>query len=262
MNIPLDEAVEAADGERVDEALQRLGRGDVLGAQEMLRDVTSRTPESCPRVRGPPERLIIRFWTQAEFIHYATVNRGKMSGDVFWSRSAYPRAWFYLGFIEVARGDFAAALSYFEACGRLEPDHPRLRNEHAFALWQMGRRQEAVVLYQSVASGPPEVLPSERARAIRAIGFALIESGHLDHAEAHFLISLQLDPDSEIAQAELAYIADLRRGGPKVSSAAVEAGPSGVRPIPAPQHAPPDETPATAPIVSAPSKKAWWEFWK
>ena len=50
----------------------------------------------------------------------------------------------------------------------------------------------------------------EEAVALRGIGFALIELGRLDEAEAVFLESLEADPDNEAALNELRHIEHLR----------------------------------------------------
>jgi len=50
-----------------------------------------------------------------------------------------------------------------------------------------------------------------RRRAMRGIGFSLIEAGDLDGAEAMFRRVLEIDPSDERALSELAFIAERRR---------------------------------------------------
>lgn len=53
-----------------------------------------------------------------------------------------------------------------------------------------------------------------RRRAMRGIGFSLIEVGDLDGAEAMFMRVLEIDPNDARALNELAFIAERRRGAP------------------------------------------------
>jgi tetratricopeptide (TPR) repeat protein len=50
----------------------------------------------------------------------------------------------------------------------------------------------------------------DRARSLRGIGFALVELGRLDDAEAAYRDSLALEPDNKLAQDEITAIARLR----------------------------------------------------
>ena len=57
---------------------------------------------------------------------------------------------------------------------------------------------------------PEEVRMDELLRAKRGIGFVLIELGKLDEAESKFRECLELDPNDEKAENEIAYIESLR----------------------------------------------------
>lgn len=60
---------------------------------------------------------------------------------------------------------------------------------------------------------PEELRVTELTRAIRGIGFSLIEIGDLDGAETLFNESLELDPADERSPEELQYIQKLRADG-------------------------------------------------
>jgi Flp pilus assembly protein TadD len=77
------------------------------------------------------------------------------------------------------------------------------------------RWQEAHDAYAAVL-----ILPNDdfNARAYRGMGFALIELERLDDAEKALNTSLKLDPNNASTKGELAYIEQLRRGGPKQSA--------------------------------------------
>lgn len=75
-----------------------------------------------------------------------------------------------------------------------------------------GRWQEAHDTYKAALNLPGD---SHEARMYRGMGFSLIELNRLDEAQAAFDQSLKIEPNNASAKAELAYIAQLRRGGPK-----------------------------------------------
>ncbi|MDR2212490.1 MAG: tetratricopeptide repeat protein [Pseudomonadales bacterium] len=92
-----------------------------------------------------------------------------------------PLFWFELGHIRQLQGDWAAMLLVFTQA--LE--------------------------FVEFAS-PEDTKNSERARALRGQGFALIELGRLDEAQAAFEQSLQNEPGNPTAEGELKYIEQLR----------------------------------------------------
>jgi tetratricopeptide (TPR) repeat protein len=55
----------------------------------------------------------------------------------------------------------------------------------------------------------------DKARSFRSRGFALVELGRLDDAEAAYRDSLRLEPDNGLAKEEMGYIARLRTGAPR-----------------------------------------------
>lgn len=89
-----------------------------------------------------------------------------------------------------------------------------LMSEKGAALDMLKRYSQALDIFdQALAS---HVLTAhDRARLDRGRGFALTELNRLDDAEAAFRDSLQQEPGNQRAQAELGYIARLRKGGPK-----------------------------------------------
>lgn len=102
--------------------------------------------------------------------------------------------------------EWAVKLSPYNAhyLGELAELHKGERDwNKALALFE-----EAVAAAQ--AWSPDEVKKSELGRALRGVGFVLIELGRLDEAEAKFRQCLDLDPNDAGAQGELNYIRDLR----------------------------------------------------
>ena len=83
---------------------------------------------------------------------------------------------------------------------------------HTFPLEQIA---EAYDLFAQAAKdarsfSPASEKTAELGRALRGMGFTLIEKGRLDEAEKLFRECLQLNPDDGKAKSELRYIEDHR----------------------------------------------------
>ncbi len=216
---------EAADARKVDQAIATLRQGDLQTAERLLREVVANTPPDYVNAFEQDGALVVKFWDQEEFIYH--VLRQKERGqerDVIWRENAYPRAHYYMGFLEVERGRPEQALQWMDAGQKLEPQQPHFRLEKGKALSSLGDFQGALALYSETLAMGDAISPLDRAAALRGQGFQLIELNRLDEAEACFLNSLELDPTSEVALGELGYIAHLRGGGAIAPSETVKTG--------------------------------------
>lgn len=216
---------ETADAQKVDQAIATLRQGDLRTAERLLREVIANTPPNYVNAYDQDGTLYVKFWDQEEFIYY--VLRQKERGteqDVIWRENAYPRAYYYMGFLEVERGRPQEALQWMDAGQKLEPQQPHFRLEKGKALSSLGDFPGALTLYSEVLVMGEDISPMDRAAALRGQGFQLIELNRIDEAEACFLDSLALDPTSEVAHGELGYIAHLRKGGSIAPSETVKTG--------------------------------------
>ena len=157
--------------------------------------------------------LIIRFWDNAEFLHYVTWK--EPTQNIIWNVSAYPRAFFYMGFIGVAERDYQSAIGYLDRAAALEPTNPKITLEKAQALMGLKRPSEALKLFEQVSTVGPFTSGAEVARGLRGKGFVLIELGRMAEAEDALNESLKLEPNSDVAKNELRYLAQLKSGGVK-----------------------------------------------
>jgi tetratricopeptide (TPR) repeat protein len=214
---------EAFDAERVDTAFKALGAGNLDLAESVLLSVIGNTPPDYSSVQEDHNGLTIKFWDQAAFLHYVNWHKsqGTANKSIRWLYNAYPRAYFYLGFLHVKQGKFDQAIEFLDKGERLEPTNPLFTLEKAFALVHSGRCREALVLYERVAEIGPFVRARDVATAWRGRGAAFIELGDLDRAETAFTVSLQFEPGNNVAINELLYIKQLRRGGRAASSETV-----------------------------------------
>src|SRR5665811_349356 len=101
------------DSENVAKAIQAIAAGDLPGAKQLLVSVIKNVPEKYAYQSATEDGGIsMAFWDQQEFIHY--VNWAKPTQKLYWFVSAYPRAFFYLGFIAVAERDYQTAIDYLD----------------------------------------------------------------------------------------------------------------------------------------------------
>jgi tetratricopeptide (TPR) repeat protein len=263
---------ETQDARKVDEALVLLQAGDVTAAEAILQQVIANCPSEYANVLEDPDgSLAIKFWDQQEFVHYVLWQKQQgTERGIRWIANAYPRAYYYMGFICVKTRQYERAVKYLDSGQKLEPMNAKFTFEKAQALVHSGKKEQALALYEEIHELGPHVSLRDIAIARRGRGFVLIELGQLDEAEEAFKSSLVCEPDNAVALNELQYIEHLRRGG-------------GTRPMEAvPTKAPslsecalcgkPFSKGVVVIIKGVPRSvcekcerkktKSWWQFWK
>lgn len=108
------------------------------------------------------------------------------------------------------------AIRYGQRGIALNPDHALLRTELSNSYVQSGRPAEGLAVLDGYLARHPDISVFDAGLVLRTQGFALIELGRLDEAEAAYRQALVLEPDHRGAQDELTYIAQLRSGGDKL----------------------------------------------
>jgi tetratricopeptide (TPR) repeat protein len=226
----VDTNTETQDAAKVDQAVAAILAGTTAEAEALLLSVIANTPAEYSNTAEEPDgTLKIKFWDQNEFIHYVMWQKQKgTERKIRWVKNAYPRAYFYLGFICVKTKQYKQALEYLEQGQALEPTNPKFSFEKAQALVHSGEKEQALALYQAVHEVGPHVSARDLAIAHRGRGFALIELNRLDEAEAAFKSSLEIEPNSSIAMGELQYIARLRKGERALPGKAVQTQPQNI----------------------------------
>jgi len=182
-----------------------------------LLSVVQNTPKGYRHTTAANDALSMRFWDQREFINF--VQKAPPSRQTYWIISAYPRAYYYLGFISVAEGRYQDAIGYLDSGAALEPTNPKFKTEKAHALSKSGRFSEALAALDGIAGPGPHVSEDMFAMVLRSRGASLIELGDLDAAEKAFNGSLEYAPDNKVALNELRYIRQLAASGQKASGA-------------------------------------------
>jgi tetratricopeptide (TPR) repeat protein len=215
-NTSTEDAVEAEDAERVNTAMAALQAGDTRAAESLLLNVVQRSPSNYIYQYEKDGTCFIKFWDNHEFMHYVLWQKKQGAAkSITYIGSAYPRAYFYLGFLHVKTREYDRAVDFLDQGLALEPTNPKFRFEKAQALVGMKRFREALALYDSVNAIGPHVSPHDLAVALRGRGFVLVEMEDLAPAERAFQESLKIEPGNDVACNELRYIAQLRQGGVK-----------------------------------------------
>lgn len=124
-------------------------------------------------------------------------------------------ALFLKGFALVDLGSTEAAGPLFERAVALSPANSQYLSE--LGEWHKNRREwdQAFARFKKAEDVAGIVSEHrrkpERSRALRGMGFVLIEQGKLDEAEAMFRKCLEIDPNDEGAKGELEFIRQQRR---------------------------------------------------
>lgn len=211
-----EQELEKADAKRVDEAMSLIKRSSYGEANQILLSVVRNAPTDYRHTTVVNDKQFMRFWDQGEFVNF--VQKDPPSRQTYWVMSAYPRAYFYLGFISVAEGRLEKAIEYLESGALLEPTNPNFKTEKAHALIKSCRFSEALAAVEGITGPGPYVSEEMFATVLRSKGAALIELGDLDEAAKTFAQSLEFAPNNKVALNEIKYIRHLAASGKSSSS--------------------------------------------
>ncbi|MEA3062357.1 MAG: hypothetical protein QOJ94_2138 [Sphingomonadales bacterium] len=146
----------------------------------------------------------------AEAILYAGMAAEQKKAAVV-TPKAYCYGIYLKGFALIDLNRSEEARSYLERAIALAPDNSQFLGE--LGEWYKNRRDwdKARELFQQAAGAsafsPDDRKSFDKRRALRGLGFILVEEGKLDDAEKMYRDCLAIDPSDEKARAELDYIA-------------------------------------------------------
>jgi tetratricopeptide (TPR) repeat protein len=179
----------------------------------LLKDFVSEIPADWKPVEVFKTKIDVSYWSMEEFISHAPYYDPNDSEKmVMWVTPSYSKAFYLLGFIYAEKRDWLKAMAFIEKGISLEPDHPLLLCEKAMILSRLGSHQEAHDLFLNAAEIRPGAPSSQKARALRGAGIALIDLKRLDEAEEILKKSLEIEPENSTALSEMDYIRGLRKG--------------------------------------------------
>lgn len=139
----------------------------------------------------------------------AQARKNAVTLDTTWCNALFIKA-----YILIDRNKLADAGLYLKKATEMSPLNAHYLNEYA-EWYKINRNWQAAYDGFSQARGlrefsPPTHADQIEARALRGMGFCLIELGKLDEAEKMFTDSLKLAPGNPSALNEIGYIQELR----------------------------------------------------
>lgn len=144
----------------------------------------------------------------------AALARGP-KGPITDYQNPYPIIALTLGLYFNEKGDPRKAVGFLDKGLALWPLHPALTSEKSAALVLLKDWAGSLAINEAALADATPKAPTDEARLLRGKGFALIELGRLDEAEAAYRRSLELQPGHGGALHELSYIEGQRGGAPK-----------------------------------------------
>lgn len=204
---------EARDAELVDLAAKAIYVDNYKKAESLLEKVIDNTPQEYLYRYQENGSLVVKFWNQQEYNQYCSWQKKQGQNQaVIWIKSAYPRAYYFLGFLKIKTKQYEEAIEYLEKGRKLEPTNPKFNFEQAQALFGLQRYSEALKLYEDIKELGPHISKYDLAKALTGKGSTLLEIGELEAAEAAYSQSLQFEPHNYLVMSKLKYIQDLRNG--------------------------------------------------
>ena len=202
--------VEEKDAHKMDKAVQAVDERNLTTARTLLKEIIANTPKDYRNTYEDGKQVFVRVWDKDEYSHFMQETSNQDGKKVTPIPSVYPRAYYYLAYIDVEEKKFDSALTNLEQCLKLDPEQPRCLTEMALIYVQREQHEQAVSLYDRALKSHGYVSPKMKAVALRGKGVNLINLGQLDLAEKCLKESLEYEPGNELAKKELIVIAGLR----------------------------------------------------
>lgn len=211
-----DQQTEQADLKKLKRAQDLMSLNDLIGAKSLLEAIAANVPDKYQTIEEDETRIIFRCWDEDEFEAFLTycITVGEKR-EVVSQQSVYPKALYLLANVAVEEGQSEKALDLLNKVIALEPNQPRCFAEIAFIASMNKDFEASFALYQKAMNVRPYCGEFLKALILRGLGTQSIELGNLGDAENYLNESLIIDPGNESALHELAYIAHLKKGGPK-----------------------------------------------
>ena len=209
-------AMDAQSEEVLNEGIGALKAGRV---EEAINEYFNKVLDYFGKKYADEKRRIYCARTPAETLNYLTRAAADKESAI-----AAPKTWAYAFFMkgyalmDLRRGPEAKPL--IERAVALSPNNAQFLSELGQIHQSAGNWPKALETFQHAEESardvsPPETRGTDLSRAMRGVGFALIELGRLDEAEKKFRQCLELNKGDQKAIGELKYIQNLRekKGG-------------------------------------------------
>ena len=212
--LQFENGVGCEQGPKVSAARELIGRKKFTEAGEMLDAVIAFFETRYVTTNA----ACVSFETKADFQRFLT-----QSGltNAVWLDWSYKQAYYFKAFIATELSEHEQALRLLDQVLRVSPDDVGALSEKGNIYNITGRPRSGLEQYRKAYELAKDVdaRKAMAARALRGMGYAYVELGRLQEAEAAYRDSLTLEPDNRIALEELTFIDALRKkrappGGP------------------------------------------------
>jgi tetratricopeptide (TPR) repeat protein len=173
-----------------------------------LSSIISKTPKNYKNSFKYNNKNYYKFWNDSEFDEY----KREVDPSINFFPNIYPFACYLLAIIEIERGNFDSAMSVLNFGIELQPDHPTLLSELGFLFQRKYKltKESSLLLssnnfFSNAISSREFNTASQKARALRGLGYNFIDLNDLFKAKKYYQKSLKLI-DSKIARNEINLI--------------------------------------------------------
>lgn len=205
--------IEKEDAKKVDEAISGLNSGlNPQGSLSLLFEVINNFKGEYIHIFQDGQNLYGKFWDIHEHLNFSyNFKEASKYDQIIWLPSAYPRAYYWIGFVASKTNQHDKAIIMFNSGQELEPTNPMFLIGLANSYNKLGDHQSSLELYSQVNEIDEFTSPKIKAVALRGEGVQLIELKRLEEAKISLYKSLEYDPNNEIAINELMYIDELQK---------------------------------------------------
>lgn len=177
-------------------------------AQPLIEGLLGSMPKGWSPLIETPKTIKGHFWDIEEFRVYSR-EFNALEKSIAWVSPSYSKLWWYLAVIKEKQKLYPKAVECILRGLRLEPDHPCLWIQLGLTLTSVRRLGLALLAFEKARSVRAWAPRSVKAWALRSQGYACVELRRLSEAKRAYQLSLELDPHSETATSELAYVEHL-----------------------------------------------------
>jgi len=205
--------IEYNDSQKVDESIKIIKSGlNPKSTILQLFEVIKNAPKEYVYKFQEGRKLYVKFWDRDEMTHFS-MNYADASkyDEIVWLSSAYPRAYYWIGFAASNSNQHDKAIIMFNSGQEIEPTNPLFLIGMGHSYNKMGNYKISLECYSEVSDVNEFTSPKIKAVALRGEGVQLIELKRLEEAKIRFYKSLEYDPNNEIAINELMYIDELQK---------------------------------------------------
>ncbi len=168
-----------------------------------------------PIMHSPRTQQESLFYTLEGLLLSAVKGTEKKQVNIYRVPYVFSEAYYLRGSLNISLGRLDLGKEALEQALALAPSNSLFLSELGYIYQAENKFAEAIEIYEKALSGAdfsPETQKNiEKGRALRGVGYSLIELKRLEEAEMKYLQALKIDPNDPIALNELKYIKKMRQ---------------------------------------------------